>query len=317
VKFINRLLLVSVVTIVVFVFAGLAATWAPDKTVQELQTRWGEAPSVFINVGGLDVHLRDEGPRNDPLPLILLHGTSDSLHTWQEWTTRLKDKHRIIRMDLPAFGLTGPTASGDYSIEAYSKFVMDLADTLGVPSFALGGNSLGGQIAWAVAAAHPERVKKLILIDAAGYELVPESIPIGFRIAKAPGVRSVMDYVLPRGLVESSVRNVYARPERVTAALVDRYYDLTLREGNRKALTLRFDAQQKEDKVKDRGTIRSLKVPTLILWGAKDRLIPIDHAQRFKDDIEGSTLVIFDDVGHLPQQEDAARTVGVVQQFLK
>jgi pimeloyl-ACP methyl ester carboxylesterase len=314
--FLRRLVLVMVVTIVVFGFAGLAATWAPDKSVQELQTRWGGAPSFFVKVDGLDVHVRDEGPRNDPLPLILLHGTSDSLHTWQEWTELLKGSHRIIRMDLPAFGLTGPSASGDYSIEAYSKFVIALADTLGVSNFALAGNSLGGQIAWTVAAAFPERVKKLILIDAAGYPLAPESIPIGFRIAKTPGVRSLMEYVLPRGLVESSVRNVYARPERVTPALVDRYYDLTLRKGNRQALTLRFDSLQREDKIKDRGTIRSLKVPTLILWGAMDRLIPVDHAYRFNKDIAGSKLVVFDDVGHLPQQEDAARTVGVVRQFL-
>ena len=314
--FIRRLLLVIVVTTIVFGFAGLAATWAPDKSVQELQTRWGDKPSFFVKVEGLNVHVRDEGPRNDPLPLILLHGTSDSLHTWQEWTELLKDKHRIIRMDLPAFGLTGPSESGDYSIQAYAKFVIALVDTLGVSSFALAGNSLGGQIAWTVAATYPERVKKLILVDAAGYPLAPESIPMGFRIAKTPGVRSLMEYVLPRGLVESSVRNVYARPELVTPALVDRYYDLTLREGNRQALTLRFDSLQREDKVKDRGTIRSLKVPTLILWGAMDRLIPVDHAHRFNEDIAGSKLVIFDDVGHLPQQEDAARTVGVVRQFL-
>ena len=312
----KRLLLVLAVTLLVFAIAGVAATWAPDKSVQDLQARWAATPSLFIKVDGIDVHVRDEGPRDDPLPLILLHGTSDSLHTWQEWTDQLKGRHRVIRMDLPAFGLTGPSASGDYSVDAYTRFVIALADALGVSHFTLGGNSLGGQIAWATAAAYPQRVKKLILVDAAGYPLAPKSIPIGFQIARTPGIRGLMDYVLPRGLVASSVRNVYAQPERVTPALVDRYYDLTLRQGNRQALTLRFDAIQKEDKAKDRVTIRSLKQPTLILWGAMDRLIPVDHAHRFNADIAGSKLVVFEDVGHLPQQEDAARTVGVVQQFL-
>jgi len=112
---IRRLMLVLAVTVTVFTVAGVMATWAPDQTVAQLQQRWAQPPSVFMKIQGLDVHLRDEGPRNDPTPLILLHGTSDSLHTWQGWADGLKDHHRVIRMDLPAFGSTGPHPHADYS----------------------------------------------------------------------------------------------------------------------------------------------------------------------------------------------------------
>jgi len=315
-KFLYKLVLVLVVAVLVFALAGILATWAPDRKVIDLAPRWAQAPSAFVTVNGMQVHFRDEGPRDDPLPLILLHGTSASLHTWDGWVDGLKDKRRVIRFDLPGFGLTGPHVSNDYSMDAYVRVVEALANTLGVKSFALGGNSLGGQIAWATAYALPQRVQRLILVDAAGYPMAPQSVPIGFRIARIPGMRSLAELVLPRGVIESSLRNVYGDPDKVTPALVDRYYELTLREGNRKALALRFDQMQKADPALNVAAIQSLKLPTLIVWGGKDRLIPVENAHRFAADIVGSQLVVLDALGHVPQEEDAVGTVQVARKFL-
>ncbi|QTN26606.1 alpha/beta hydrolase [Rhodoferax sp. AJA081-3] len=311
-KLILRILGVVLIACCVFAVAGILATWAPDRPVSALTARWAQAPSQFIEVDGMQVHLRDEGPRDDPLPIVLLHGTSASLHTWDGWVQNLSGQRRVIRFDLPAFGLTGPNPNNDYSIAAYVRLVVGVVDKLGAKQFVLAGNSLGGQIAWGTALAHPQRVGKLVLIDAAGYPFQPTSIPIGFKIARMPGVRLLMEQVLPRGIVDSSVRNVYGDPAKVTPELVDRYYELTLRAGNRKALAYRMDQRLSGD---DAG-IKSLKVPTLILWGAKDRLIPLDSAERFAADIQGSKLVVFDALGHVPHEEDAQKTVEVFKAFL-
>jgi pimeloyl-ACP methyl ester carboxylesterase len=218
----------------------------------------------------------------------------------------------VIRFDLPAFGLTGPNPQNDYSIKSYVAFVTAMMDKLAVQRFVVGGNSLGGQIAWETAHALPERVDRLILVDSSGYAFVPKSMPLGFRIARLPLQRNVMEYTLPRGIIKNSIENVYGDPSLVTPALVDRYFDLTLRAGNRKALGYRMA----QGFASDEAQIKSLKLPTLILWGAKDRLIPPESGQNFARDIAGSKLVMFDALGHVPHEENVQSTLAEVVKFL-
>jgi pimeloyl-ACP methyl ester carboxylesterase len=293
--------------------AGLALTWQPDLPAAALETRWAAAPSQFIDVKGQRVHLRDEGPRDDPVPVLLIHGTSASLQTWDGWTAVLSKQRRVIRFDLPGFGLTGPNANGDYRDETLARFVIDLADVLRLERFVVGGNSLGGEVAWHTALLAPARVDRLILVDAAGYAFVPESVPIGFALARIPSLAWLAEISLPRRLVESSVRNVYGNPAAVTPELVERYFELTLRAGNRHALTQRLRQLQPGQ---DAARIRELALPTLILWGGRDRLIPPDSARRFAADIAGSELVMFETLGHVPHEEDPQATVLPVRRFL-
>lgn len=295
---------------------GVVTTWAPDQPVDELKTRWAKPPSRFIEVNGRPVHLRDEGPHDDPAPIVLLHGTSASLHTWQGWAVALRDQRRVIRIDLPGFGLTGPNRQNDYSTAADVLFLRAVMDKLGVQRFVLAGNSLGGLIAWTAAARMPERVDRLILVDAAGYP--PESlttqqeVPLGFRIARMPWLRRLTSYILPRGVIESSLRQVYGDPAKVTADQVDLYFDMARREGNRDALARRFDQAGPADL----SLLKDIKAPTLILWGGRDRLMPPELAQRFQRDIPGARLVVFESLGHIPQEEDPQRTVAEVRRFL-
>lgn len=292
-------------------FIGL--NWAPDRPVEELQARWAPAPSQFIELMGMQVHLRDEGPRDDAEPLLLLHGTSASLHTWEGWVADLKRTRRVISVDLPGFGLTGPFPDGDYRIAHYTAFLDALLDRLQVPPVVVAGNSFGGQLAWELAVAKPARVSRLILVDAAGYPRQSSSVPIGFRLAQVPALAPLMARLLPRRMIESSVQNVYGDPTRVTDELVERYYQLTLRAGNRQALVQRFQQAPAGD---SHALIRQVQQPTLILWGGRDGLIAPANAERFKADIAGSRLVIFEQLGHVPQEEDPALTLPVVQGFL-
>ena len=291
---------------------AFAVAKAPDRSLESLVPRWAPPPSDFLDLDGQLVHYRDQGPSSDPLPLVLIHGTSASLHTWEGWVAGLSATRRVISFDLPGFGLTGPNADNDYSDARYVAFVRQFLSRLGVGRVVLVGNSLGGEVAWQVALADPSRVAGLVLVDAAGFNFVPESLPLGFRIARIPVLREPMRWVLPRRAIEDSVLNVYGDPSRVTAALVDRYYELTLREGNRVALMRRMD-QLAPGPTERLGEI---KVPTLILWGERDRLIPVRWAKEFHQAIPGSQLVVFPKLGHVPQEEDPAATLAALRDWL-
>jgi pimeloyl-ACP methyl ester carboxylesterase len=298
----------------VLLLAGFVAfNWAPDRPVAELTARWAQPPSSFIDIAGMKVHVRDEGVRDDAVPIILLHGTSASLHTWDGWVRSLEGERRVLRVDLPGFGLTGPAPDGDYTIEAYVRFMGALLDHFAIRNCIIAGNSFGGWVAWETALAQPGRVDALILVDSAGYTLHSQAVPLGFRIAKIPMLNWLVENTLPRALIESSVRSVYGDPTRVTPALVDRYYEVTLREGNRAALVQRF-AQAAAGI--DEARIRQINVPTLILWGRRDQLIPLVYGERFKRDIADSSILVFDDLGHVPQEEDPARTVAAARTFI-
>ena len=304
---------------VLLLLTALAASLsrAPDRPVQTLVARWAPPPSDFIEVKGQLVHLRDEGPREDPLPVVLIHGTGASLHTWEGWVRALKARRRVISFDLPGFGLTGPFAGqyepGNYKGDTYARFVLDLLDALKIDRAVLGGNSLGGEVAWRTAFLAPPRVAALVLVDAAGPAFTPLSVPLAFVLARTPVLNRLSEWALPRSLVEQSVASVYGDPSRITPELVDRYFELTLRDGNRRALAQLLQGQVLGENA-DR--IATLKLPTLILWGGRDRLIPPEIGRQFEQQIAGSQRIVFDDLGHVPQEEDAARSVVPVKAFL-
>jgi|OpeIllAssembly_1097287.scaffolds.fasta_scaffold04567_3 pimeloyl-ACP methyl ester carboxylesterase len=290
---------------------------APDRAVETLVARWAPPPSEFLDLGGQLVHYRDEGPRDDPVPIVLLHGTSASLHTWEGWAKALRGQRRVISLDLPAFGLTGPFAGRyagqTYTGPNYARFVLDLLDRLAVPRFVVAGNSLGGEVAWRIAAAAPQRVAQLVLVDAAGYPLDAKNVPLGWQIARIPVLGHVTEHLLPRPLVVQGLHAVYGDPAKITEPLVDRYFELTLREGNRAALVQRAQTWSSNEGVTK---VEGISAPTLILWGGRDHLIPPATAQRFAADIPGAKTVMFDDLGHVPHEEDPARTVAEVKTFL-
>lgn len=305
----SSLALVVLVAVAIAVFLFLY--WAPDRSVDSLAPKWASSPSQFIAMDGMQVHVRDEGPRDDPIPIVLLHGTGSSLHTWDAWTASLSPKRRVIRFDRPGFGLTGPDPLDRYDMTHSAAFTLELLRKLGVHRFVIAGNSSGGRVAWHVALAAPERVDRLVLIAAGGYPR-RTPLPIGLRIAQSP-LGLLLSKVLPRSAVEGGVRGTYGDPSKVTAALVDRNYEIALRQGNRAALgeTLR------QGDPADSADIRSIRTPTLILWGTLDSVIPVQDAETFHRDIAGSELVTFEGVGHLPQEESPDATIAAFTEWLR
>jgi pimeloyl-ACP methyl ester carboxylesterase len=220
----------------------------------------------------------------------------------------------VITLDIPAFGLTGPNPQRDYSTEFYNSFMQAFLKALSVDSCIMGGNSLGGSIAWNYALSYPEAVKKLILIDASGYPTNAKSMPIAFRIARTPVLKHLLKYLGARSLAAKSIEDVYADPSRVQPEIVDRYYDMYLREGNRQALLDRMATSFHPDTYLK---INTLQMPTLILWGEEDKLIPVENAYRFQKDLPHDTLVILKKLGHVPMEEDPKTTTEVVRSFLQ
>jgi pimeloyl-ACP methyl ester carboxylesterase len=291
-----------------------ALNWRNDLPLSELKQKYTNSESEFVEIDGMQVHYRDEGNTLDSIPLVLIHGTGASLHTWEGWVKSLKANHRIITFDLPAYGLTGPNSTGDYSQDYYVSFVDKLLTKLSVKKCILGGNSLGGGVTWAYTLAHPARVKKMILVDAGGFPMTPKSVPIAFQMARLPVLSNLFKYVTPRAVIEKSLRNVYVHDERITDSLINRYYNLALREGNRKAFIDRMKVSIRSDKYLK---IKTLTMPTLIIWGEQDGLIPVRVGEQFHQNLPNDTMVVFRDLGHTPMEEDPGNTVKVVMDFLK
>lgn len=295
--------------IALIAIASVAVGLRFDIPAAALMEKYAGPESRFVEIDGLKVHYRDRGPREAPA-LVLLHGSSASLHAWEGWAAELKDQFRVISLDLPAHGLTGPWPQGsDYSLNAYADFLGRFADRLGLKRFSLAGNSLGGTIAWTYAGRNPQRVEKLILIDAAGYPR-PGSRRF-FGLLRLPGAELLVRWFTPRFVVAAAIRSIYGDSSKVDDALIDRYCDLVLRAGNRGAILTRF-AQY----APDLALLKALDMPVLVMWGAKDRVVLPADAFRFQNDIADAGLQIYEDVGHVAMEEIPARSAADARAFL-
>jgi pimeloyl-ACP methyl ester carboxylesterase len=302
------------------VFGLLAVLWAvfatPDIPVERLKAKYASDASQFVELSpGTIIHVRDEGPRSG-FPVVLVHGSNASLHTWEPWVQRLTAKgYRVVTLDLPAHGLSGPTPQGDYTNAAYVGIVEQLVDRLGLTRFALGGNSMGGGVAWRYAVRHPDRLAALILVDATG-QPAPKgsSPPLGFRLARVPIARDLLATVTPRGLIDKSFKQSISNQAIATPAMVDRYWELLLYPGNRRATVQRFGQYQGDDGAA--GKLKALTVPTLLLWGREDRLIPVSVAAWFSQQLPNARVTLLDGIGHIPMEEAPDRSLAPVLELL-
>lgn len=289
-----------------------AGLWlrSPDKARAGLEAKYLAAPGDIIEVLGTRLHVRDSGPKDAPA-VFMIHGFGSSLHTWEPWAQALADDSRVIRLDLPGSGLSGPDTTGDYTDARTMALIEALMDRLGIARASLIGNSIGGRIAWSFAARYPGRTAKLVLVAPDGFASA------GFAYGEKPSVPAtmrLMRYVLPKALLRMSISPAYGDPADLTDATVDRYYDLLMAPGNRDALIARLEQTVLQD---PEPLLRRIRAPTLLVWGGKDALIPIRNAQDYLRNLSDAELVTFPDLGHLPQEEAPARSLPPVRSFLK
>ena len=283
-----------------------------DISVEDLKKEYTNEQSQFIEVDEINVHFRDEG---EGFPIVLIHGTAASLHTWDAWTDELKKTNRVIRMDLPAFGITGPNKNADYSIEAYTTFLHSFLEKLKLEKFHLAGNSLGGNIAWNYTADYPSKVEKLILVDASGLP-TNKSQPAIFKMAKTPILNSLFLYITPRFLIKKNIEEVYEDDSKITDELINRYHKMALRVGNRKAFIDRAKTDFKLDTQVNLEKLKSIQTPTLLIWGAKDLWIPLANGIRMNEILVNSKLEVLENSGHVPMEENPRESLKLLNEFL-
>jgi len=309
-KFVGFLgyLLVAILVLGIVLFVTF---FQPDRSINDMKRLYTNANSQFIPLMGMQVHYRDEGNNRDSVPLLLIHGTSSSLNTFDSVVLLLKNNRRVITLDLPAFGITGPNATNEYGFAYYSTFLDSFLNTLNVQKCDIGGNSLGGGVSWEFTVAHPEKVRKLILIDATGYPIKNAKGSIGFKLASTPIINNLLLYITPKALVRASLKGIYYDQNRVTDAQVDRYHDMAISKGNRAALLSTFKKGSKHDET----LIATITKPTLIIWGEKDGLIPVENAYLFEKNIKGSKLVVLKNIGHVPMEEAPSKVADLIASF--
>ena len=217
----------------------------------------------------------------------------------------------MIRFDLPGSGLSPPDPVGDYSDARSLGLLVELMDRLDLPRASIVGHSIGGRIAWTFAARHPERVSKLVLVAPDGF-----ASP-GFEYGKPPAVPAVltlMRHVLPRPVLRMNLLPAYADPNALTDTLTTRYHDLMLAPGARDAMLARMRQTVLVDPLP---RLRSIRAPTLLLWGERDAMIPFANSADYLAAIPDVRLVSIPAVGHLPQEEAAAASLAPVMAFLR
>lgn len=291
----------------------------PDTDPAAMRAKYGGPPSQFVEIGdGVKVHLRDEGPRDAPA-IMLLHGSNADLHTWEPWVQALKARYRVIRFDQIGHGLTGPDPKEDYSTANFVADIGEVADKLGLKTFILGGNSMGGKHALAYAIAHPERLTGLVLVDGSGGPMLKidrkekDSGNIGFTIARMPGVNRIAEQVTPRSLIQQSLEQSVSVKSVASPATVDRYWELLRYPGNRAATMARFSLPYDPLGQAD---IAKVKVPTLILWGEEDRIIPVEAGRWLARTLPASELHTYPGIGHLPHEEAPKSTLDDLEPWL-
>lgn len=288
--------------------AGAAALYTHDKPRAALESIYAR-DSGFAQVLGLRLHVRDTGARDAPA-IVLLHGFGSSLQTWNDWQPVLARTNRVISLDLPGFGLTGADPSGDYTDARALAVLCALMDQLGIQRAAFIGNSLGGKLAWLMAAEHPGRVTRLVLISPDGF-----ASP-GFEYNKTPDVPLAMrllPFVLPGFMLRPSLAAAFANPAKLTPALYTRYRDMMLAPGVRAAIVARLGQVMLRP---PEPILRRITAPTLLLWGERDAMIPFSNAADYAGLIHHARLAALPGLGHVPQEESPEISLAPVLAFL-
>ena len=297
----------ALILIAVALIALLAFLMQPAG-LDEARAQWMTADDRLVDAAGQSWRVRESGPENAPA-IILIHGFSHSLETWEPLADALDGERRVIRFDLPGHALTGPRADDAYSVDETVSQVAALLDVIAPESFVLGGSSLGGLVSWRYAAERPERVEGLVLVSPGGYP----NLGVGDDPAPVPAQVRLFLTTAPEAGVRAATAALYADPSRITDAQIERIGALMRVEGVGPALVERIEQFTLPD---PNPVLRTIETPALVIWGARDAMIPPTHGPRFAAAMTNAELVLVQDAGHMPHAERPGEVAGLVQAFL-
>jgi len=312
-KFLRRAAWTVVALAGVYLIAVLIAMYVyRDIPAAELEAKYGTEPSRYMNVAGARIHYRDEGPRDAPV-VVLIHANWASLLGWEPWVEQLKDAYRVVRFDMTSHGLSGADPTGDYTLERTLELTEKLIDALNINEFSLAGTSLGGTVAVFYTAAHPERVKHLILLSPGSIEgKERKDGPRG----SVPPAANILKYILPKAIPKFFLTSGYADASQVPDELVERWFELWRLEGQR-------EAQLERLRQYDSGDIASVfgqvTVPVLLLWGEANPVAKFEQHEEVIEllgNAEQIDFISYPGVGHMAVQEAGDVTGADVRRYL-
>ena len=262
----------------------------------------------IIAVDGVNVRYRSDGPDNGR-PIVFIHGFTSSLETWDELAGSLSNSYRTIRFDLPGHGLTGPDRQARYSNDETAEFVDRLMSEQDIRNPVIIGNSLGGLAAWKYAELRPDNVAALVLISPGGFSIngvTDDPVPV-------PLMVQMYLQNAPEAGVQAALSALYGDPSALSEARVRTFRDLMLTPGNGQAFVERaanFTLPDPSEK------LSNIEMPTLILWGTQDIMVPVSHGEQFAALMPNARLVKYDGAGHVPHEEIPDKVLADIQSFL-
>ena len=295
---------------------GLSACAKPELPWAQLESRYASPASRYLELtDGVRVHYRDQGNRAGRT-VVLVHGFAASLHAWEPWVERLSADYRVVTLDLAGHGLTRTPEGYRISTEGQVAIVDAVTRRLGVERFVLGGNSMGGAVAWSYALAHPDRLQGLVLVDAAGWpvEGKREGSPLAFRLLSNPVGRAVLKSVDLTPLAERGLKSAYVDEALVTEVLVGRYVNMALAPGRRELI---LNSQSRPREPVTKATFAKITTPTLVVTGEADKVIPAAASRGLAGAIPGAKLITYPGVGHVPMEQIPDLSVKDLRVFLE
>lgn len=301
------------VALLVFFITAIAVLYLRPSQIrasEEVREQFKHPTSHFISWRNATVHYTDEG--SGPT-LLLIHGFGGSYKNYDSLALLMKDRYRVIRVDLPGFGLSDFPAlkEGESHTDAYRDYFTFLLDALKLDSVLVVGNSMGGGMSWMLAGDHPDKVQKIVLLNSAGYDV--EKVAAKLIMFRFKSVKAIFERGMPLFTSMAGLKTCYADKNRVDENVVKINNVITNREGNIKHMMNLADGAR----FPDTALIKRVQCPTLIVWGQQDEIVPVDHAYRFKRDIANSELVILDPCGHVPMMELPTATADTIHAFFK
>jgi 4,5:9,10-diseco-3-hydroxy-5,9,17-trioxoandrosta-1(10),2-diene-4-oate hydrolase len=248
-------------------------------------------------------------------PLLLMHGFGSSIYTWKDVIPALAQHREVVAFDWPGFGWSDQPE--DLSFDLFPRVALAFLDQFGWERAALAGNSMGGAVAAVVAAHHPSRVDRLVLIDAAGFNLRAAEAPVMVRLTMHPLAARLLPLVpVKRLAVTRGLLQVFHDDAKVTPERVDEYLAAAARPGTLASIRS-LGASQRLDPQAFETLLRRITAPTLVLWGGDDTWIPVAHADRFVAAIPGARKAVLPGVGHTPEEEAPEEVSRLLLEFLQ
>lgn len=264
--------------------------------------------SKFIDWKGKKIHIIERGSGTT---VFLVHGLGAGLHEFEELSIKLSKEYKVVSFDLPGFGLSDiPEDRQPDFQEIYSDFMNFIIEKYADDSCYIVGNSMGGLITWNTVLNNPIKIKKMVLLGSAGYEME--------KIAKenaawvnTPIVKFLLAKGAPRYIAEDNVKMCFFYDDAINENYFDRKYGMMNKEGNLDFLK-KFATYKK---FTDTALIKTIECPTLIIWGDKDEIVPYNHAARFDRDLPNSKLITYKNCGHVPMIEEVDKCAEDILSF--